>query len=114
MLDHVTLKFDPTKDAATAKVFKHRTARTLYLLWRPGRIVSSEFAASALRIGKLINDRDPQTEKELAKCFPVRAGMDFCAGDVDRFCDEAFPYFTGEKTVTYGINEEYSFQPQRN
>ena len=108
MLDHVTLKCNPAKDAATAQVFKHRTARTLYLLWWPGHLVGPEFVALALGIGKLIDERDPQTAGELAMCFPVHGGHDFSANDVDRFCSEALPYFTGEKTVTYEIKETHS------
>lgn len=103
MLDHVTLKFDPTIDSDTAKVFRHRTARTLYLLWRPRRLVGPGFAELSLQVGKFIDERNPQTAEDLAACFPIMACRDFSEQDVDRFCSEALPYFIGEKTVTYEV-----------
>ena len=107
MLDHVTLKFDPTasEHPDTAELFRHRTARTLYLLWRPGHLVGPGFAALALRVGKLIDQQKPRTAENLAACFPVAACREFSQGDVDRFCPEALLYFLGEKTVTYEVTK---------
>ncbi len=115
MLDHVSLNFDPTdskKDIDTAKVFKHRTARTLYLLWRPGHLVGPGFAGLALQVGKFIDKCDPQTAEELAMCFPttrfpIASCCEFSQYDIDLFCAEALPYFTGKKTVTYEIASKY-------
>ena len=99
----VRLGFDPLADAKTREIFADDTARTLYLLWRRGHIVSEYFPKDCLAIAARIRDAKPQSARELAECFPW--GMfDFTAGDIDRFCPEAIPFFRGKQKVDWTVD----------
>lgn len=73
-------------------------ARTLWLLWRPGHIVSEGFETYCCHIADVIRRNKPKTPMELIKCFPALSDY-WTPGDVERFATGALPYFTGEKSI---------------
>jgi len=105
--DELVLKFDPFDCGCedTAACFRDDIARTLYLLWRRGHIVSQHFPKAVLAIALRIRRNNPTTPQQLRECFRVVPPMDFPGGDVRRFCDEAIPYFMGECSITYRLDE---------
>lgn len=109
----VKLGFNPFQCgcADTAAVFRDEVARTLYLLWRREHITSDTFPQQVLGVASRIKTVRPKTAVELAECFrciwcdPL---SNFHKEDIERFCPDALPYFTGEKKVEYEINLEPS------
>lgn len=92
----VVMRFDPFDCGCddTAAIFRDETARTLYLLWRRGHIVSQYFPARVREIAERIRGQQPKTVEELILMFP-RGPMDFHRKDVEGFCAEFVDYFTG-------------------
>lgn len=109
------LAFDPTKaDEATVEVFNNDIARTLYLLWRRGHIVSREFSRQVLGIAKAIGKARPGSAMELCRCFSWPcdgSNCDFLPDDVASFCAGALPFFNGEKTIDYEVKDDDKPKP---
>ena len=104
--ESITLGFNPTvsEDSELRAVFANDTARTLYLLWRQGHIVSQYFNKHVLEIAEKIAKAKPRTVEALARCFQVNSlQAEFVAGDIEAFCPEALPFFTGQRRVLYRL-----------
>jgi len=104
----VKLEFDPLNCGDNlAAIFEDDTARTLYLLWRSGHVVSQHFPADVLRVAARIKSKQPQTVEELVKCFrnARRIHSSFMPGDARKFCLEALAYLRGDKVVTFQVAE---------
>jgi hypothetical protein len=106
----MTLQFDPFDCDCedTAVCFRDDVARILYLLWRSGHLVDKDFPVEVLEVARRIRQSGPGTVADLRECFrlsPYRPHPNFLRRDVDRFCLDALPYFTGEKGI------DYEFQP---
>lgn len=105
----ITCRFDPFDCGCedTAACFRDDIARTFYLLWRRNHIVDQHFPGQVLSIALGIRSEKPQTAEELRqtirKRLHYRSGVS--SADVDRWCEEAMPYFRGEKTVGYKVLE---------
>jgi hypothetical protein len=99
---------DESDDLDVVAIFRDEDARTLYLLWRRGHIVSQGFSQEVLEIASRIRSERPATVKGLAECFGVR-WMDplsnFPKGAIEAFCLEALPYFIGEQVITYKVKD---------
>lgn len=101
----IMLMFDPAKQDGLKEILDNPTAWTLWLLWKPRHIVSQHFNVQCLRVAEVIDSRQPKTPDELKACFPTFGQHDLIRGnDVDKFCEEAVPFFTGEKEVDIVIN----------
>jgi hypothetical protein len=98
------MRFDPFDCGCSdvTAIFRDDAARTLYLLWRRGHIVSENFAIRVREIAERIRCRAPKTVEELVLMFP-RGPMDFPRKDVEEFCAEFLDYFTGSRTVEYRV-----------
>jgi len=104
--EEMVLYFNPADcdDPITAVVFRLPVARTLYLLWRQGHIVSQHFSLAVLEIAYRIVETHPPTVEQLAACFRIGTYTpDFIRPDVQRFCERALPYFTGELTMGFRV-----------
>lgn len=108
----IVMRFDPfdCDSEETAEVFRDDVARTLYLLWRRGHIVSDGFPADVLMVAGNIKAKQPANVDELAFCFRGHARgqmygtrMNFPTGDVRRFCESHLEYFTGGKSIDYRV-----------
>jgi hypothetical protein len=102
----IMLAFDPAKQEGLKEILDNPTAWTLWLLWKARHIVSQHFNVQCLRVAEVIDNREPKTPAELKSCFPTFGQHDLIRGnDVDKFCEEAVPFFTGEKEVEIVIYE---------
>lgn len=102
----VRLAFDPREsNERTRECFRNPIARTMWLLWRPGHLVSSDFADYCLEIARRIERQKPQTVEVLKRCISPSIGyyVDFSEFDVNEFCPEALPFFQGLKSVDYQV-----------
>lgn len=100
----VEIKFDPEGNPGTAPLWAIPAGRVLMLLWRPMHLCSADWFTEAIAIAKRIEQKRPSSTAGLVKCFrPLMfsGGADFTEGDVQAFCAEALPYFTGEQGVPY-------------
>ena len=105
-IKEMVLCFDPTTCdcEATRAVFRLPIATKLYLLWRQNHIVSQYFSIQVLETAARIAGKAPQTAEELVSCFRTGStSYDFVHGDVERFCERALPYFTGELSIGFRI-----------
>lgn len=101
----IMLAFDPAKIDGLCEIFQNPTAWTLWLLWKARHIVSQHFNNSVKTVAKLIDEKKPKTPVDLMACFPgFRAVGDFLSTDIEKFCQEAVPFFTGEREVEFVIN----------
>lgn len=105
------LAFDPNEsdDPDVIAIFRDEDARTLYLLWRRGHIVSQGFPQEVLQIASRIKSERPTTVNGLTECFGVRwtdPHSNFPKGSIEAFCSEALPYFVGEQVITYKVSEK--------
>lgn len=100
----IKIRFDIANAPDWKDIWAHREARILALLWRPCHLVGDDFFARALQIGERIEEKKPQTEKELVLCFPTHSmSTDFPEGDVEEFARDALPFFLGDKEVEYDL-----------
>lgn len=109
---HLVLKFDPEKsNEEIRKVFADDLARTMWLAIRPGHLASQDFNRHILAYANII-----RRERELEGFTTNRllnilsgvarmptAGVIGCQ-ELD-FAQELFPFVTGEKTITFEIQE---------
>lgn len=92
----VMLGFNPNDAEDAIKViFADRTARTLWLSWRVGHIVSQYFVFDCFESAKRIRAcATPITEDDLKSCL---VGYSFGRNDVARWAPEAVRYFNDEE-----------------
>lgn len=110
----LTLLFDPHSSECTetraifSRACKDHIAQTLYLLWRYRHLTGPNFPRTCIAIAIRIRERRPQNSFSLKDCFHVVVGSgdeDFSLSDIDEFCQEAIPYFTGQKFIDYKIQQ---------
>ena len=100
--DVINLKFDPIADSKTAAVFADDLARTFYLCWRSGHLVSEHFVDRCIPIAEKIRRTNPKTILALSRC--ARADpCELLLADLDRFWPEFLPYVLGEKQIGYRV-----------
>ena len=104
----MTLHFTPSDCGCdnTAACFRDDVARTLYLLWRTGHIVDKDFPVEVLQVARRIRQCSPGTAVDLRECFrisPFHPCPNFMSRDLDLFCPDALPYFTGENVIDYVV-----------
>ena len=99
----IKIGFDPP-----AAIFVDDTARTFYLLWRCCHLVGEGFEVAVLVTSRLIDQYRPVTASQLVKLVsrgdtgkPYTEFGSF--GSYDEWCEQALPYFTGEKTIGYEL-----------
>ena len=104
MTEHkiIRMGFDPLSDPETAAVFADDLARTFYLCWRPGHIVSQHFPAKCLRIADMIRRKNATTEAEVYDAMEP-TWVDITAADAKNFIPGFLPYLRGEKTIGYEV-----------
>lgn len=92
----VTLGFDPNDaEDATKTIFADKTARTLWLSWRVGHIVSQHFVFDCFESAKRIRACPPPvTEDDLKRCL---VGYSFRPNDVARWAPDAVRFFNDEE-----------------
>lgn len=100
----VMLAFDPALQEGLSEILFNTTAWTLWILWKPRHIVSQHFNNEVLRMAARIDEAQPKTPQELLACFNHNHAQNFVFEDCRKFCDEALPYFTGEKEVEFIVN----------
>jgi hypothetical protein len=100
----IKLKFDPMKNEDTRRIFSHRQAKTLYLLWRFGHITNQHFNDECWRNGLRLEKIFPKNATALVNHRILASqlcGSNFNWHDSSKFAQWALPFFQNHIDIDY-------------